>query len=97
MVISGKSETKGVQALDEMAAGDRVSFVACDVRVQSDVEHLIDETKRIYGRVDILVNNAGGTDGWALVHELSDDAWQNALNWNINSVLRASWASRRCS
>jgi NAD(P)-dependent dehydrogenase (short-subunit alcohol dehydrogenase family) len=92
VVISGKSADKGKQAVEEMNAADRVTFVPCDVRVQSEVEYLIDEAKRIYGRVDILVNNAGGTDGWALVHELSDEAWQNALNWNINAVF---WGTRR--
>ncbi len=92
VVVSGKSEVKGAQAVDEMGGGDRISFMACDVRDQQQIEHLIDETARRYGTVDILVNNAGGTDGWALVHELSDAAWQNALNWNLNAVF---WATRR--
>ena len=80
VVVSGKSEDKGKQALAEMGAGDRAEFVACDVRDQKQVERLIDATVERYGSVDILVNNAGGTDGWALVHELSDNAWNNALN-----------------
>ena len=92
VVVSGKSADKGQQAVEEMGGGDRVSFLACDVRDQRQIEQLIDETAKRYGTVDILVNNAGGTDGWALVHELSDDAWQNALNWNLNAVF---WASRR--
>jgi NAD(P)-dependent dehydrogenase (short-subunit alcohol dehydrogenase family) len=92
VVVSGKSADKGQQAVEEMGGGDRVSFLACDVRDQRQIEQLIDETAKRYGSVDILVNNAGGTDGWALVHELSDDAWQNALNWNLNAVF---WASRR--
>ena len=92
VVISGKSADKGKAAVEEMNAADRVTFVPCDVRVQSEVEYLIDEAKRLYGRVDILVNNAGGTDGFALVHELTDEAWQNALNWNLNAVF---WATRR--
>jgi 3-hydroxybutyrate dehydrogenase len=92
VVVSGKSPDKGAQALDEMAAGDRASFVQCDVREQASVENLVDETVKRYGSVDILVNNAGGTDGWALIHELSDAAWQNALNWNLNAVF---WATRR--
>jgi 3-hydroxybutyrate dehydrogenase/3-oxoacyl-[acyl-carrier protein] reductase len=92
VVVSGKSEAKGKQAVEEMGGGDRVSFVACDVRDQQQIENLVDETVKRYGSVDVLVNNAGGTDGWALVHELSDDAWQNALNWNINAVF---WATRR--
>jgi NAD(P)-dependent dehydrogenase (short-subunit alcohol dehydrogenase family) len=92
VVISGKSVDKGKQAIAEMGVGDRVTFVQCDVRKQHEVEHLVDEAVQRYGRIDILVNNAGGTDGWALVHELSDDAWNNALNWNLNAVF---WASRR--
>jgi NAD(P)-dependent dehydrogenase (short-subunit alcohol dehydrogenase family) len=92
VVVSGKSADKGRQAVKEMGGGDRIAFVACDVRVQEQIEHLVDETARMYGSVDILVNNAGGTDGWALVHELSDAAWQNALDWNLNAVF---WATRR--
>ena len=92
VVVSGKSSEKGNRAVEEMGGGDRVTFVQCDVREQAQLEHLIDETAKRYGSVDILVNNAGGTDGWALVHELSDAAWQNALNWNLNAVF---WATRR--
>jgi 3-hydroxybutyrate dehydrogenase/3-oxoacyl-[acyl-carrier protein] reductase len=91
VVVSGKSADKGKRAIEEMDS-DNVHFITCDVRDQTQIEHLIDETARRFGSVDILVNNAGGTDGWALVHELSDAAWQNALNWNLNAVF---WASRR--
>jgi len=92
VVVSGKSEDKGKQALAEMGAGDRAEFIACDVRDQKQVERLIDATAERYGSVDILVNNAGGTDGYALVHESSVEAWQKALDWNLNAVF---WGSRR--
>ncbi len=92
VVISGRSKEKGLQALEEMAAGDRAEFVACDVRAQAEVEDLVDQTAARFGRLDILVNNAGGTDGFAMIHELSDEAWQNALDWNLNSTF---WATRR--
>jgi NAD(P)-dependent dehydrogenase (short-subunit alcohol dehydrogenase family) len=42
VVVSGRSEDKGKQALAEMGAGDRAAFVACDVRVQSELENLVD-------------------------------------------------------
>ena len=92
VVITGKSEDKGKQALAEMGVGDRAAFLSCDVRNQQELEATVDRCRELYGRLDILVNNAGGTDGWALIHELSDDAWQNALNWNINA---AFWGTRR--
>ena len=92
VVISGKTQEKGLQAIEEMGVGDRATFVQCDVRRKEDVNNLIDETHKLYGSVDILVNNAGGTEGWGLVHELTDEAWDTALNWNLNA---AFWASRR--
>jgi len=92
IVISGKSQAKGEQALDEMGAGDRAMFVQTDVRQQADVNNLIDQAAKRYGSVDILVNNAGGSDRFALVHEMTDEAWQNALDFNLNA---AFWGSRR--
>jgi NAD(P)-dependent dehydrogenase (short-subunit alcohol dehydrogenase family) len=92
VVISGKSQAKGEQALDEMGVGDRAMFVQCDVRQQADVNNLIDQAAKRYGGVDVLVNNAGGSDRFALVHEMSDEAWQNALDFNLNA---AFWATRR--
>jgi NAD(P)-dependent dehydrogenase (short-subunit alcohol dehydrogenase family) len=92
VVISGKSKEKGEQALDEMSAGDRAMFVPTDVRRQEDVNNLIDQAAKRYGSVDILVNNAGGSDRFALVHEMTDEAWQNALDFNLNA---AFWGTRR--
>jgi 3-hydroxybutyrate dehydrogenase len=92
VVISGKSQAKGEQALDEMGAGDRAMFVPTDVRQQADVNNLIDQAAKRYGNVDILVNNAGGSDRFALVHEMTDEAWQNALDFNLNA---AFWGTRR--
>ena len=92
VVLSGRSPDKGQQALDEMGLGDRAMFVQCDVRRQADVNNLVDQAAQRYGSVDILVNNAGGSDGFALVHEMSDEAWLNALDWNLNAVF---WGTRR--
>ncbi len=41
------------------ATGARALAVRCDVRLLSDLERLVSETKEQFGRVDILVNNAG--------------------------------------
>jgi len=91
VVLGGKSPEKGEQAIDEMGVGDRAMFVPCDVRRRADVDNLIDQAAKRYGSVDILVNNVGGSDRWALVHELSDEAWQNALDLNLNATF---WATR---
>jgi NAD(P)-dependent dehydrogenase (short-subunit alcohol dehydrogenase family) len=92
VVLGGRSPEKGEQALDEMGIGDRAMFVPCDVRRREDVENLIDQAVKRYGSADIMVNNAGGSDRFALVHEMTDEAWQNALDFNLNA---AFWGSRR--
>jgi 3-hydroxybutyrate dehydrogenase len=91
VVVSGRSAEKGQRALEEMKAGERAHFIACDVRDRAAVRALVDGTAEHYGTVDVLVNNAGGSDGFALVHEMTDRAWDNAMDWILNS---AFWASR---
>jgi 3-hydroxybutyrate dehydrogenase/3-oxoacyl-[acyl-carrier protein] reductase len=91
VVVSGRSAEKGQQALDEMKAGDRAHFIACDVKDRAAVQALVDGSAAHYGTVDILVNNAGGSGGFALVHEMTDEAWDDAMDWIMNSTF---WATR---
>ncbi|MDZ5621038.1 SDR family NAD(P)-dependent oxidoreductase [Nocardioides bizhenqiangii] len=92
VVLSGRSREKGALALKELDAGDRAHFVVSDALEQDQVENLVDESVKHFGAVDILVNNTGGCDGFALIHELSDTAWNRAIDWTLNS---AFWATRR--
>ena len=100
VVVSGRDATKGAVAIGELTQllasnnlpVDRVHFVPGDARLQADTEALIDESTAKFGQVDILVNNAGGSSGFALIGDLSDDAWNEANNWVLNSTF---WASRR--
>jgi 3-hydroxybutyrate dehydrogenase/3-oxoacyl-[acyl-carrier protein] reductase len=75
-----------------VGVGDRATFLQCDVRREDDVNNLVDEAAKCCGSADILVNNAGGSDRFTLVHELSDEAWQNALDLNLNAVF---WGTTR--
>ena len=91
VVVNGRSQEKGEQALAEMNGGDRAHFVAGDVTSQTDVERVVNTAIERYGKVDILVNNAGGSSGFALVGDMSDEAWQQAAAWILHS---AFWATR---
>jgi 3-hydroxybutyrate dehydrogenase/3-oxoacyl-[acyl-carrier protein] reductase len=92
VMISGTSEEKGKRALEEMQGGDACTFQRADARQKADTERLIDASIDRYGAVDILVNNAGGSSGFALIGDLSDEAWNQAADWILNS---AFWATRR--
>lgn len=84
--FNGRDEAKGAQALKELNAGDRVAFVAGDVRESEDVRRLVEQTVSTFGRLDIMVNNAGGITAPAPVAALDDDAWSNDVQWNLTSV-----------
>ena len=92
VVISGRTEETGAKALAELGAGERAVAFACDARDQTQVEALIGNAAAHFGRLDILVNCAGGSDGFALIHEMTDAAWGNAMDFVLNS---AFWGTRR--
>jgi NAD(P)-dependent dehydrogenase (short-subunit alcohol dehydrogenase family) len=91
-VICGRNEEKGKQTIAELKAGRRAAFMKCDVKKQAQLERLIENTVKRFGKVDILVNNAGGAGGFAPVAEMSNEAWQDAMDWNVNSTF---WATRK--
>jgi 3-hydroxybutyrate dehydrogenase len=92
VVITGRNAEKGAQALREMNAGDNVRFVAGDAKVKEDCERVVDETVRLFGRIDILVNNAGGASNHAPVAQLTDEAFDDALKFNVWSTF---WCTRK--
>src|SRR5262245_31465109 len=92
VVITGRSADKGQQALDEMKAGDAVTFVQGDVKEKADCEHAVEATVERYGHIDILVPNAGGSADQAPVVDMTDEAMQDALLWNF---WHAFWTVRK--
>ena len=78
--------------LDELGVGDRAMFVAGDVMKQADVEGFIDQAIAHFGTLDILVNNAGGAGDLQPMVNLSDEAFDEAMKWNVYSTF---WATRR--
>ena len=92
VVMSGRSEEKGAQAVAEMGGGDRVGFIACDVTDQGSVESLVDDTIARYGQLDIMVLNAGGVQNTAPVAQMSDEEWQFELDFNLNHTF---WGMRK--
>jgi len=92
VVINGRNEEKGQQALKEMDAGDAAVFVAGDAKLREDCERVVDTTVDKFGRIDIMVNNAGGAGNHAAVVDLTDEAFDDALRWILWSTF---WCTRR--
>jgi 3-hydroxybutyrate dehydrogenase len=92
VVITGTNSEKGKQALHEINRFDDCHFVQADAKVRDECERSIDEAIAHFGKVDILVNNAGGASNHAPVADLTDEAFDDALRWNLWSTF---WCSRR--
>jgi 3-hydroxybutyrate dehydrogenase len=90
--INGRSAERGAEIAAQLGSPDRVEFVAADVTDRDDVERFVDRTVERFGRLDVLVNNAGGADDHAPVAELTDEALEMALKWNVWSTF---WGMRR--
>lgn len=91
-VVMGGRDESGHDLAKEMAPDGRAIYVQGDVRKPADLHELVQVALARFEKVDILVNNAGGSDGFAMVHEMSDEAWDNALDWNLRSVFRLTRA-----
>ncbi|MBV7265707.1 SDR family NAD(P)-dependent oxidoreductase [Erythrobacter ani] len=92
VALFARNADKGAKVLDELGVGDRAIFIAGDVMNQSDVEGFIDQTAEHFGALDILVNNAGGAGDLQPMVQLSDEAFDEAMKWNVYSTF---WATRR--
>lgn len=81
---------RGQEALEGTAralrqAGAEVLALPADVTARADLEHLVEETLRCYGKIDILIHNAGGARGQN-IFDTSEEDWQEALALNVTAL-----------
>ncbi len=92
VALMARNEEKAKKVLSELGAGERCVFFAGDAMVQGDVEGFVDKTVAQFGTIDILVNNAGGAGDLQPLVDLSDEAFDEAMKWNVYGTF---WATRR--
>jgi 3-hydroxybutyrate dehydrogenase len=92
VMVNGRDAKKAEQTLRELNGGDRLAFVAGDVKQREDCERIVDATVERFGRIDILVANAGGASNHAPVAQLTDESMQDAMVWNFWHTF---WTMRR--
>ena len=92
VTIMARNAEKAAAMLKEIGAGDRLVFCQGDATSQDDLEAFVDKTVETFGQVDVLVNNAGGAGDLQPIVDLSDEAFDLAMKWNVYSTF---WATRR--
>ncbi len=58
---------------------------AADVRDSQAVKEATDRTAALFGAIDVLFNNAG-ICGYAMAHEMTEDAWDSMLDINLKGA-----------
>ena len=70
--------------------GAKVHTITCDVRIESDCIHLIQQTVAEFGRLDILVNNAGVGYLMEPFTEFKESSWDVVLDVNLKGPFLCS-------
>lgn len=80
---------KSAEAMAETVALARdhggIATHLCDVLDDTAVKTMVEACRTQFGRVDILVNNVGGSTAGGAA-ELSEEGWDNQLDYNLKSV-----------
>ena len=87
VVLSDIDETMALKLIGEYDT-NRVTYIACNVGDQEQLNQMIDQSLHWLGGLDILFNNAGiGAIGET--PETAEDRWHDVLNIDLNSVFYA--------
>ncbi|MGP4078793.1 SDR family NAD(P)-dependent oxidoreductase [Pseudalkalibacillus sp. R45] len=90
VVLADLDETEGKDVIDEITMqGSEAYFLKTDVRNETDIISLINQTKSEVGPIDILINNAGISE-FKSPYELTVAEWDDILNTNLRSVFLCS-------
>ena len=83
----GARRVERLQSLtNELGGRAKALAVATDVTRRDQVEGLVDEAIKAYGRIDVMINNAGLMPH-SLLERLKVDEWDRMVDVNIKGVL----------
>jgi citronellol/citronellal dehydrogenase len=76
------------------AAGERIGWIAGDVREPEEAERLLGAAIERHGRLDVLVNNAGG-QFFSPAELIAAKGWRAVWRLNVGGMLNMSEAAHR--
>lgn len=84
VIVCSRTQTEIDSALREIKSleGGNAMGKRCDVSIASDVNNLVEEVLKKYGRIDILINNAGISYVKKLIDTTEID-WDQTLDINL--------------
>lgn len=90
LVVSGRRDDAGHALAAELRTfGVRAEFLRADVRHETEVRSLVEQTVERYGRIDVAINNAGTEGQLGPITEQSEDNYRATFDTNVLGVLLA--------
>ncbi|APT84688.1 short-chain dehydrogenase [Corynebacterium aquilae DSM 44791] len=87
VVVSDISEEAGEMTVSQIqAAGGMACFIRVDAGCVADNDALVAKALSEYGRLDAAVNNAGLGTPPAVLHEMSDEAFNRAIDVTVRGT-----------
>lgn len=92
VAIVGRRQADADKVARELAPTGLAKGFETDLLKMPEVAKLVDEVKHEWGPCQILVNAAGGVTKFASFLELSDEEWQQDIELNLMTAVRATRA-----
>jgi NAD(P)-dependent dehydrogenase (short-subunit alcohol dehydrogenase family) len=88
VVVAGRREEEGKMLERELRElGAEAQFVKVDVRHEPELQSLVDETVKRFGRLDVAVNNAGTEGAEGPVTSQTPETYASTFETNVLGVL----------
>src|SRR5690625_79987 len=83
VIVNDVSDENGNKTVTDIQEnGGEAYYIRADVTNAADVEQMVNETLKRYGKIDVLFNNAG-VSGVGAAHETSEELFDKVVNVNI--------------
>jgi NAD(P)-dependent dehydrogenase (short-subunit alcohol dehydrogenase family) len=87
VMVAARREKEGKETVEMIKkAGGEAMFVQTDVRIASQVENMVQQTVKRYGRLDIAFNNAGVGGIMARLIRMTEETFDELVDTNFKGV-----------
>jgi len=87
VMVAARREKEGKETVEMIKkAGGEAMFIQTDVRIASQVENMVNQTVKRYGRLDIAFNNAGVGGIMARLIRMTEETFDELVDTNFKGV-----------
>ncbi|GER00119.1 hypothetical protein JCM17845_07420 [Iodidimonas gelatinilytica] len=91
VVVSSRKAASCEPVAEEIRAkGGTAAVIPCNISDNAQLANLVEETRKIFGRIDILVCNAASNPVYGSMADVSDDAFDKIIGNNVRSNIKLS-------